>query len=276
MRRLWTFRRGATVTVAVAAVVTLVAVGLVVVLGASPGGRRPPAAAAHPHRPSRSGTSTTQVADGNYQPSYLPAQPGAVSPFPASQLAALEVLSPPSPAYPPSLPPVPVAARKDAVGFALAFTGELLDIDFARESRSDLARWAQASSAATLFQGVPLAAAENTLYASLFAPTSIGERADADPLPSAATWQKSSRSGLVWHVSHLAAAPDANWEAALASGSASLRDPLLTVYVVTGTLTATRHGRQVSARLFTLGLGMGSALHYPGYGAASVGGWKAG
>lgn len=273
IRRLWRSHRTATVTVATAAVVAVVAVGLVVVLGGSPAGRRSALTAVHTDRRSQ---ATTRVPDRQYRPSYLPAQPGAVSPFPASQLAALETLSPPPPAYPPSLPPVPVAARRDAVGFAVAFTRELLDINFPRESRAGLARWVQASSAATLFQGVPFAAAKNTLYASLFAPTAMGEPAAADPVPSAAAWQKDSRTGLVWHVSHLAAAPDPNWEDALGSGSAVLRDPLLTVYVASGTLSATRHGHQIFVRPFTLGLGMGSALHYPGYGAASIGGWKAG
>jgi hypothetical protein len=273
IRRLWRSHRGATITMVAAAVVAVVAVGLVGVLGGSPARRRSAVTAAHAGPRSQ---AAAHVPDRQYRPSYLPAQPGAVSPFPASQLAALETLSPPPPAYPPSLPPVPVAARKDAVDFALAFTRELLDINFPRESRAGLARWAQASSAATLFQGVPFAAAKNTLYASLFAPTGMGEPAAADPVPSAAAWQKDSRLGLVWHVSHLAAAPDPNWEDALGSGSAVLRDPLLTVYVVSGTLSARRHGHPLFAYPFTLGLGMGSALHYPGYGAASVGGWKAG
>lgn len=274
MRRAWRSRRAATATVAAAVVVALAAAGLVVILGGSTAGRRPAVTAGRPRRRSPA-TTLTHVDNRHYRPSYLPAVPGAVSPFSASQLAALETLSPPTPAYPPSLPAVPVAARSDAVGFALAFSAELLDINFARESRSDLARWAQASSAATLFQGVPFAAATNTLYASLFVPTSMGEPPAADPVPSAAAWQNEARSGLVWHVSALAAAPDPNWEVALASGAAALRDPLLTVYVVSGTLRATRDGRQLFANRFTFGLGMGSALHYPGYGAASVGGWEA-
>lgn len=256
--------------VAAGAAVLVVALIALVVVGTHGASRRPNARP--PAKPVASRRSTPVARpDSTYHPSYLPAKPGVASPFPASQVAALETLNPPSPAYPPSLPALPASAHRDAYDFSLAFTAELLDISFARTSRSALARWAQAEAAAELIQGVPLRAAKNSLYASLFDPGAIGGTAAGDPVPSASTWTHDARSGVVWRVSKLTTAVYGPWQDALASASAgSIRDPLLTVYQVTGTLRVYRPGRHVGQHPFTLTLTMGSALHEPGYGAGVV------
>lgn len=281
MRRLRTLHRGATIAAAVVLSVVVVAAGLAAGFGASAGHRRsaaghPPSSSTsgHHHRHPAESTTTTQTPDRRYRPSYLPEKAGATSPIGSHVLALLETMDPPPAAFTPSLPAVPVADTKDGLDFSVAFTRELLDIDFARESRHDLAQWAQGEAAATLFQGVPLRAARNTLYASLFEPKRVGGSATGDPVPSAAGWAAAARSRLVWHVSKLWPSENRSWQNAVASGGDGARDPLLTVYNLTGTLTVARHGHRMSASHFTLTLGIGSALHHSGYGAASVSSWK--
>ena len=64
---------------------------------------------------------------------------------------------------------MPVAARSDPTAYALAFAAELLDRDYARQSRDQLLAWAQAEEAPNTLPGVPAAVADKALVLSLAA-----------------------------------------------------------------------------------------------------------
>jgi hypothetical protein len=206
----------------------------------------------------------------SYHPTYISVPDNGSAPLSGPQVAALETLQPPSPSYTPSRPAVSTANRKDAVDFAVAFTRELLDLDFAATTPGQVAAWAQAEAAGFVMSGVPLDAADNSLYASLFAPTVAGMGSwDQDPLPPPPVWARYAKEKMAWRVANLFATEDQSWAQNIASGD-RFPDPLMTVEDVTGTITTTIPGQRASSRPFKVVVGLGSALHHPGYGAVSV------
>jgi hypothetical protein len=117
---------------------------------------------------------------------------------------------------------------------------------------------------------VPLDAADNSLYASLFAPTVAGMGSwGQDPLPPPSVWARYAKEKMAWRVADLFAAEDQSWAQNIASGE-RFPDPLMTVEDLTGTITTTIPGQRASRRPFKVVVGLGSALHHPGYGAVSV------
>jgi hypothetical protein len=260
---------------AAAAVVALVAV---IVPLASAGSRHGRATTTDgPHQAGRPApaTTTTVVPNLAYHPTYVSIAPQSRSATMAAQwpVAALETEKPPAPAYSTHLPAIPTSETADAVDYSVAFATELLDIDYQAETRRELAEWAQAEAAGAIMPGIPISAADNVLYATLFDPKVSG---GPSPIPSARQWAADATAHVAQHTTGVFASEDPGWEQLVAEGFQSA-DPLMAVYDVTGTLTITQPGKTSTAHLttlhFRLALGLGSALHHPGYGASSIG-WK--
>ena len=214
----------------------------------------------------------------NYHPTYqsVPQTPalqqietnlGGLS---AQSVAAAEALSPPAAAWSTAYPAIPTSVRNDANGYAIAFADELLDRDYRHQTRSELLAWSQAEAAAELFPGIPKAVAPKGLYVSLTEP-SLADLT-ASPLPTAGQWSADARAGMNQSVYSVLANPDAQWGTLVSKGFQS-DDPLMTMYDVTGVLT-TKDGKASRTQHFTLVLGLGSALHHPGFGAFSIAEWE--
>ena len=99
-------------------------------------------------------------------------------------IAAAAATAVPNPAYSAAYPAVAGAARDDPGAYAMAFAAELLDRDYARQSRTQLLAWAQAEEAPNTLPGVPSALAGKALVLSLVAPDLPG---GSEPVPAALT-----------------------------------------------------------------------------------------
>jgi hypothetical protein len=270
MRALLAFHRRLVIAAA-AAVVALVAV--IVPMASAGSGHGGATNTDRRHKAGRpaSATTTTVVPNPAYSPTYVSIPPQSGSATMAAQwpVAALEIEKPPVPAYTTLLPVIPASEVKDAVDYSVAFATELLDIAYPAETRMELAEWAQAEAAGAMMPGIPISAADNVLYATLFDPEVGG---GPSPIPSSRQWAANAAAGVAQHTSEVFASEDPGWEQLIAEGFQSV-DPLMAVYDVTGTLTITQPGKTSTVH-FRLALGLGSALHHPGYGASSIG-WKA-
>ncbi len=192
---------------------------------------------------------------------------GGMSPQDA---ASAEAIAPPVAAWSNDYPAVPASVRSDGTSYATAFAEELLDQNYRTQSRADLLRWAQAESAAELIPGIPSAIGAKALYIDL-TDASLGDL-PSSPVPSAAVWNLNEQRGIQQKVEGVFAHPDAGWEELVSEGFQS-DDPLLTLFDLTGTLVTTDHGRSTT-QPFTMVLGVGSALHHPGFGAFSIAQWQ--
>lgn len=230
------------------------------------------------------GQSTTTAPSGvttpnpDYHPTYqsVPQTPalqkietnlGGLS---AQAVATAEALSPPPAAWSTAYPAIPTSVRNDANGYAIAFAQELLDRNYRHQTRGQLLAWSQAEAAAELFPGIPKAVAPKGLYVSLTEP-SLADLTSS-PVPSAEQWSADAAAGMSQSVYSVLANPDAQWGALVSKGFES-EDPLMTMYDVTGVLAA-KDGATTRTRHFTLVLGLGSALHHPGFGAFSIAEWE--
>ena len=159
---------------------------------------------------------------------------------------------------------------EDPTTWTLAFVRELLDIDFAAQSRAGLGRWLVAESAPELLPGVPGSVANKVLYLSLFDTAALG--GGPSPIPSPARWGLDASSRVRWSVAGLVVEPDPAWSAVLASGWQP-SDLRFAVEDVSGRLVE-RTGREVVARRFSLTLYVGSARFHQGYGSVLVDNWQ--
>jgi hypothetical protein len=229
-------------------------------------------------RTTTSTTSGVATPDPNYHPTYqsvpqtqaLQQIETNLGGLPAQSVADAEALSPPAPAWSTAYPAISGNVRNDANGYAIAFAEELLDRDYSRQTRDGLLAWSQAESAAELLPGIPKAVATKGLYVSLTEPR-LADLA-ASPVPRPGTWDKDARAGVRQSVYSVLANPDAQWGQLVSKGFQS-QDPLMTMYDVTGVLQ-TRTGSTSKTQHFTLVLGLGSALHHPGFGAFSIAEWE--
>jgi hypothetical protein len=258
---------------AIAAIAAFVVVAAVVLPLAFAGGdhRHHPVESSRVPPPATTATATTATPDPGYHPTYVsvPPQQGTDAFAASLPIAALETELPPAGIYTTLFPPVPAADTTNAVAYAIAFTTELLDLDYRRQIPTAVAEWTQAESAALMMPGIPTSAAKNVLYTSLFDPAISGQ---PSPIPSARQWASNAAAGVTQRVSDVFASEDPGWEQLVAAGFQSA-DPLTTAIDVTGVLTIIGHGQTKTER-FEFGLGLGSALHHPGYGASTVGGWQ--
>ena len=107
---------------------------------------------------------------------------GFSSPANEAMLHRAEALALPGPAIAGGWPDLAVSETPD--GWATEFASGLLDINFARQSRSALGAWLVAEEAPDLMPGIPAAFSERALYVSLLEPAIIGQ-AIAAPLAEA-------------------------------------------------------------------------------------------
>lgn len=183
-------------------------------------------------------------------------------------IAELEATTVPRPAVSKAFPPVPAADRSDGTRWCAAFVYELMDVGYARRSRSALLAWAEEEEAPNRMPGVPPAVADKALVASL---SGVGSTSGS-PVRSPAGWKSAAVAHETVSVSGLTVTTDRSWSELLGAGWVPA-DPLATVEDVTGTVTErAAHGRTRTAR-FSLTVMLGSARFHPGYGAVAVGGW---
>lgn len=186
----------------------------------------------------------------------------------SSGVRAAEAAEVPAPGFSASWPALPVADTPQR--WARQFCQEMLDIDFAHQSRSGLGRWLSAEEAPELLPGVPASIADKVLYLSLFDTTALG--GTSSPIPNAAFWQAAAKAGGRWKVSDVVVQPDPQFSRIVASGWQPI-DQRFAVEDVTGTLT-TSGGGPATARRFSMAVYVGSAHWHDGYGTVLVGGWK--
>ena len=191
----------------------------------------------------------------------------------SSSVTAAETAQAPPPGFSASWPALPVANTPEE--WASQFTHELLDIDFARQSRTDLGRWLSAEEAPELLAGVPAEIADKVLYLSLFDTTAVG--GTSSPVPDANTWQAAARAGESWTVSDLVVQPDPQFSQIVASGWQPI-DQRFAVEDVTGNLTVSQgsvsQGASSITKQFSMAVYVGSAHWHDGYGTVLVGNWK--
>ena len=148
--------------------------------------------------------------------------------------------------------------------YALAFTQELLDLDFATSTRAALLAWAGDNAAPMTLGDLPGALATRVLCASLTTGPS--------PVVSAAAWLALARAGATWHASALAVSVNPTWIQASDAGWTSI-DPLMVIDDVSGLLTVTTPGRAPLVESFAFALTLGGAARHPGYGVVALDDW---
>jgi hypothetical protein len=181
-----------------------------------------------------------------------------------SGLAALEASSFPSPATGAAFPPIVAADTSSPSMYAMAFTQELLDVDFATTTRNELLAWAGYNNAPNTTIGIPASAQLKVLPDSLTTGPAT--------MPSTAQWSAFATSRTVWRVSGLVVSVSPTWTQALSAGWVSV-DPLMVIYDVSGALTETSPGHPAVVESISFGLTLGGASLHPGYGAVAVNNW---
>ena len=305
LRTAWHFHRALSVAIGSVCAATLVA-GITFSLVAGPTAKHPTPTppATGPSRPATGAKNGSNGAQ-KYRPSYVtspstPQQQQFDSELAADEnrtvLAAMEALAVPAGAYSGRYPAIPAADDSDAITYADAFLAELLNTVYRTDSRSALLAWAQMEVAANTLPGVPASVADKALYASLADPD-VGGAGGASPVPSAAEWAADAAAGITQTVTGLEGNIDPTWSDVIAAGYVPT-DPLLSLLDLSGTLTVDRPRwvsltltptiandkkakkitvahtvEQRSTEHFTIEMGVGSALHHPGYGAVNVESW---
>ena len=261
----------AVMTVIVVAGVVAVASGAFSGHAGDPAGRQPSTAkqAAHPPRPLRpvynppsghsgSGSSEQQADNAKI------AQAAAGN---SAAWAAIEAMALPAATPSPQFLAIPHAARQNPDSYVTAFVTELLDIDFAKQTRPSLLSWAVSETSPETMPGTPASAASKFLYANL---TSSGS-----PVPTARAWTADAASGVTWSASGVSMTTCPIWTQVLATGwqPPDLRMDCLDV---TGNMTVTKTGRPPAVNPFSLQLGLGTAEYHNGYGAMTLNSWTVG
>ena len=189
---------------------------------------------------------------------------------PASVTAA-EATSVPAPATSGAYPSIPLADRSDPTAYAIAFATELLDTNYAAQSRAALLAWAEHEEAPNTLPGVPASVAGKALVLSLADPGLPG--GTPSPTPSASQWATNAEEGVTQSVEDVAAEVDPDWAQIIAEGWQP-RDPRMTIETVTGTATDSTDGQAATPESFSLTLTLGTAAHmHAGYGAVAAGDW---
>jgi hypothetical protein len=169
----------------------------------------------------------------------------------AASIAQAEQESAPAPAVSEQFPALPASDEQDATAYALAFSRELLNIDYRQQARTQLLSWAEYEEAPDTLPGVPASIGDKSLVGSLAYAATAG--AEATPIPTASAWKDAASSGM-----------GSGWQPV---------DPLMTILTVTGTIRTIATGQPPTVRPFSLALALGGARHHPGYGAVAVSAW---
>jgi len=163
-----------------------------------------------------------------------------------------------------AFPPIDAVDSSLPSMYALAFTQELLDVDFASSTRRELLAWASYNNAPNTLANVPAAANLKILPGSLAARPAL--------LPTKTQWAAMAASRTVWRVSGLVISVSPIWTQMLSTGWKPV-DPLMVMYDVSGTLTVTTSGRAPVVESIFFALTLGGASWHPGYGAVAVNNW---
>ncbi len=179
-------------------------------------------------------------------------------------LPALEAAKFPLPAAGVAFPPIDEADSSSPAMYAMAFTQELLDIDFATSTRRELLAWTSYNNAPNTMIEIPATAQAKMLPDSLTTGATL--------LPTLTQWTTNAAARTLWRVSALVISVNPAWTQALSAGWESV-DPRMVIYDVSGTLTATTPGRQPVVASISFALTLGGASWHPGYGAVAVDYW---
>jgi len=205
--------------------------------------------------PARTSASAQQQADD--------AKIAASNDQPA-EWAPVDAITLPAPVPSAQFPALTHAARQNPDSYATSFVSELLNLDFATQTRGALLAWAVSETSPDTMPGVPAAAAAKVLYADLD-PT-------GSPIPPASTWAADAASSVTWTASDVTMTPAPTWSQVLATGWQP-PDVRMDFLDVTGNLTVTQTGHTPVVEAFSLQLGLGSAEYHDGYGAMSLNKW---
>jgi hypothetical protein len=177
--------------------------------------------ATEPTPPSSLQTGWQPVAPATTVPSDSPVQQqydqgfeqGFSSAANRAQLAEIETLSLPAPAVTGGWQALNAAYTPE--GWTRQFVAGLLDVDFARQTRSALGAWLVAEEAPDLMPGIPVGAQLGSLYATVMDPALTGQ---PSPTPPPAVWQANAAAGVRWSVSNLEVQLDPGWQSMIAAG----------------------------------------------------------
>lgn len=183
-------------------------------------------------------------------------------------IATAATLAAPQPVVEGGWPTLAVATTPEQ--WASEFTSALLDVDYARQSRSALGEWLQAQEAPEVIPGIPDSVADKVLYISLLDPGLFGGQ--PSPVPTDAGWAASAAAGATQTVSGLLVQADPGWAQMVAAGWQP-PDARMTELDVSGVLNL-RSGPATSTQKFSVQLIVGSSRWHDGYGTVAVGGWK--
>jgi hypothetical protein len=163
-----------------------------------------------------------------------------------------------------AFPPIDASDSQAPSTYALAFTQELLDIDFATSTRKELLAWASYNNAPNSLVTMPAAINLKVLPASLtMSPT---------PVPTSTQWKRLAATRTSWLVGGLVTSVSPIWTQLLTTGWEPV-DPLMVMYDVSGTLTVTTPGHEPDVESFFFLLTLGGASWHPGYGAVVMNNW---
>ncbi|NNN09356.1 MAG: hypothetical protein HKL85_09215 [Acidimicrobiaceae bacterium] len=169
-----------------------------------------------------------------------------------------------TPATSAHFPAVDAADSSSASLFAMAFTQELLDLDFRATTRTQLLAWAQFNDAPYSLGDVRASLGARVLVTSLTSGSS--------PVPSTVEWSHLARSRVNWRVSGLVVSVNPTWTQALSAGWVPT-DSLMGIYDVSGLLTIISPGHSVVTKSVAFALTLGGAGLHPGYGAVALDDW---
>jgi hypothetical protein len=179
-------------------------------------------------------------------------------------LSMLATQSFPSPAVSSTFGAVDAEDSQSATLYGLAFTQELLDIDFATSTRNGLLAWTNYNNSPDTLMGLSTSLSAKVLCVSLTTGPS--------PVPTATAWNLLAESRTTWRASGLVVSMNPAWTAAMNSGWTSV-DPLMVIYDVSGLLTVTTPGHPSVVESIAFGLTLGGASLHPGYGAVALNYW---
>ena len=172
---------------------------------------------------------------------------------------------PPPPQASASFPPIPASRRDLSAGaYVRSWARELLDVNFASDSRRQLLAWANLNVAAVPLLPIPVQ------DAPLYAIDQL--RSSPSPVPSAAMWKQLAAEHVTWQVSDVLTRDRSVWQTTITDGLVP-PDPRMEMLVVTGTLTVTQPGKPTRTEQISLDATTATGLYETGYGIAEADHW---